>query len=209
MLHRKDNLDDLIFQALFKNSENIPDKVLDILYRNEPNTEMPRDVSQKMMEKLRTFAKNNLAMKKNLSNPLSLNHLGEYISIFMQIFQFNENQISKSADVSTDIINGLKKNNLSIISIDVEKMASILKCLRLKWEIAKYLIYKSYKLQILKPKLPKTLARYDSRKKDVADKDKSMLSAVQELLLKSELPKEKEIEIQDYLKNLNKAYEET
>jgi hypothetical protein len=148
-----------------------------------------------------------------LENPVTLNTIGDYLSIFLQCKKLSLSDLCGHVKISEDVIRPLTHTPSSdLLNIAPNILAKVCQAIDLTLENALILLRKTFQLASLEIATSHAMARYSPKTDE--KKSSSMKKGVQELLLKASAnkPFKKQIDalitsqIETYLQSFQESY---
>jgi len=171
----------------------LPQGVVDYYMQEEHQEEISKEKEEAILADLLTLQRERSFRKRKLSNFAQLNNLGEYIYLARKELGLERHKFSKLAELDDRKLDELERNRISPLNIPARAMALIIHQLKLNYNWLDKLIKGSIALMNLSPNAGGAIARV-SKDLSKPEQNKSILSARQELLLKTQ---EKSVITQD------------
>lgn len=149
-----------------------------------PETEGNRENKKKLIELLYSEREKTIQRKNKLAHPQTFNHFGDYVKNYLEDTQLSSFQFALTFKFDITDIDKIIKNTTDLTSFAPDKIAKLIKGIRLNLNDAKILISKSIDLLTFKPTFKKVFARYNPKEGQEL-KDRSMDDGLNELLLKA------------------------
>ena len=163
----------------------LSDEELDVLLSAEPEHTLPEGVSEKLLEDLARAQRDRLRMNERLAAPETCNSLGEYVTLRRQRDDLDIQEMASRAGIPASSLEQIVRNDAPISQIPISQMESLIRWLGVELEASLELIRKSFALLRPGPSYDAASARFDSRRRDATERERSVAGAIEELLIKS------------------------
>lgn len=150
---------------------------------------------RELLDKLRAQQELENEQTRKLENPESLNSFWDYLRLLIESNKVTLESLADGLNVNSGKLNDFLSNRANLMDADPINLSSICRSFGLTLNVAKSLIEKTVKLPVISKLQGGEMARY-AYNGNADNKDKSMNSGAQELLLKASKKKPLKIESQ-------------
>lgn len=171
-----------IFDSIFLLNQSLPSDE----YQNE---------RRELLDKLRAHQERMNEQAEKLENPESLNSFWDYLRLLVESNKVTLESLAKGLNVNSGKLNDFLNNRTSLMNVDPINLSSLCRSFGLTLNVAKSLIEKTVKLPVISALQGGEMARYAYNGNE-DNKDKSMNSGAQELLLMASKKKPLKVESQ-------------